>query len=728
MNGVPFTKEPRIFECYLARGTRDPLSYSGQPRTRVEHFELSRSNARVLASNLPGIPMVGEHDTTVKIGRVMNTHVHDNSGDFACRFQLDTHQSKAALVAASMIDVGYIRGVSLCHNRHTMQGKEVSLCFKGARPGTEIYSGQQVADETNIQLSNLGKDQWLSNRDVRASSLSDIHYIGSEWVIAHSAEILGEARNNNVMASESTPMETKGDVSPPSSAAAAAPVNPVANYAAQLTNQMMQGMQQQQQAMSPPPQQQEPQKLTTPLAPPPQATPPVAPPATTTTVASPPSQPPNITPENAAGYLAQMAVGIADSGDDKRYPEFQATKEVLTQLSTLSKEKEALTAKAAEQATKLAEESAKVKELDAAKARIQELEALMIQQKLMKGVAAGTDHREYQRMQQGIQSGKLDRAAQSYHDSEQRRSVGRPPKGPGTGAAAPIPEQQSPRNSFFKNDSDRVGFDFLRAMSSYVNGGRAQPGPTPQHILNPQPVAVAASSLSSSPYHTMQHLSSLPPPTPLLSTVAASRGSELKQDDDEDGLVRATNVKGDMCQASNEGFSKYHKDLWLGRRSFVNDPVRAKIDDTYIEAMIRASGLSQSLLGDGKVGGSNQARYDIYGADFSRPAPLITESSEGIRQQGWGYQPLQSSTPSYGRESGTIMTTRAGGHLHIPPMHVFPPNVHASLLEALGSTPNGRTRIEVVEYMDPLLPDRARIKAAGPTRTWPRYNQSQFFY
>lgn len=135
---------PKIhYRGRVVHRAKDRASFHGEPQTKEQLYELTKDQISTILQQIHGIPVLFEHGAlgTVPIGEIVNASVSsDGSGDVTFRL-LDT---EAGQLSANLIEKCGIKGLSLSHNRKTLEPVEVSLCIQGARPNTGITGADIV--------------------------------------------------------------------------------------------------------------------------------------------------------------------------------------------------------------------------------------------------------------------------------------------------------------------------------------------------------------------------------------------------------------------------------------------------------------------------------------------------------------------------------------------------------------------------------------------------------
>lgn len=132
------------YEGCIADKLVDKLSYEGEPQTREQLLELTKSMMDQLMQTIPGVPILAEHGQfsgPTEIGKV-DRCFYDDKGRAMIHFYL--HDSEPGRMAHAALKANLLKGLSLSHNRKTMQAGEVSLCLKGARDNTEVTASEWV--------------------------------------------------------------------------------------------------------------------------------------------------------------------------------------------------------------------------------------------------------------------------------------------------------------------------------------------------------------------------------------------------------------------------------------------------------------------------------------------------------------------------------------------------------------------------------------------------------
>jgi hypothetical protein len=122
-------------------------SYHGrQPETDDEYFEMTLAETDEIIRKARGVPIHVEHlGEPTRVGQVIEAG-YDVNRRVCVRFELDT--SADARIVRNWIQAGFLRGLSLAHVRETSQPVEISLCFRGARPGTGIIAYDAPSETT----------------------------------------------------------------------------------------------------------------------------------------------------------------------------------------------------------------------------------------------------------------------------------------------------------------------------------------------------------------------------------------------------------------------------------------------------------------------------------------------------------------------------------------------------------------------------------------------------
>jgi LysM repeat protein len=128
-----------VYTGIIVLQPKERHSYEGrEPLTDEEYYEMTFHETDRVIREAYGVPIHIEHlGEQTRVGHVVQAG-YDASRRVCVRFELD--KTRDADVARNLIQAGYLRGLSLSHVRETSQPIEISLCFRGARPGTGIIA------------------------------------------------------------------------------------------------------------------------------------------------------------------------------------------------------------------------------------------------------------------------------------------------------------------------------------------------------------------------------------------------------------------------------------------------------------------------------------------------------------------------------------------------------------------------------------------------------------
>jgi hypothetical protein len=139
------------FEGVIVHQPPAKRTYSGRAvYGSKDWFELSRDELDVLLPRCAGVPVRTEHGTSVVVGSVA-AGFYNSAGDAAVRFKF--HDTDVGRNAYQLVQSGLMRGLSLCHQPDTLEVREVSICFEGARPRTGITS--EVVRASGVETNPL---------------------------------------------------------------------------------------------------------------------------------------------------------------------------------------------------------------------------------------------------------------------------------------------------------------------------------------------------------------------------------------------------------------------------------------------------------------------------------------------------------------------------------------------------------------------------------------------
>lgn len=568
-----FTSTPRQFEAVVVPPViHERLSYTGDPRTMKEHFELSLPEVRYMVDKLNGKPMRFEHFKHIDIGRVTSSWFDEANNRWMCNFELDTHKQKAAVVTASMIDLGKADEGSLTHYRTSREPVEFTICHRGARQGSRVTNGKiQIPPELISGLHNTLDKQINNIRAVQASAVAGDgdHYIGSDLVIATlpedgKLETKQEFYQNKVMAStESSP--------PPASSTgyiATSGINGIGLIApngtepdlmGDLTKKVSSILAGEMLQLAPTQSDRKAIAESTGLPPPqpslsssssPHSRQPPSPPQQLTSPPSPPQQQqdtgngssgsgndgPAPMDDSKLDVLVEFARESIKSGDEKTSQAATAVMEVTTNLLSLQENYNGLAKQLEEMKRAKAESDKKAAE---AKRKLSEIEAATIHSQARTSIAQNvrngrSDPRTLAEMDKYSQNGTLERVASytaNVHDNNNKsRSI--------------QPDREAAFNQFEK----------LVNLKTQMRG--AAPGPSRQLV---------ATSASANGYEQQQ------PPPPRRPLFKATRKElwrrtpdESKEVDDEEVRASAPNglVDGEIPRFC--GPHPYWPEIWIG--------------------------------------------------------------------------------------------------------------------------------------------------------------------
>jgi hypothetical protein len=133
--------QPRRYRGRIACNLQDVLSYQGDPATRAQELELTRDQMVQMWDKMIGLPIMSEHGD-VAIGRVLKPTIHAD-GSVGIEYEMD--DTPAAKFIGDLIDGGHMKGLSLKHNRLTLEPIEVSVVWVGARENTGSLTQPNIA-------------------------------------------------------------------------------------------------------------------------------------------------------------------------------------------------------------------------------------------------------------------------------------------------------------------------------------------------------------------------------------------------------------------------------------------------------------------------------------------------------------------------------------------------------------------------------------------------------
>ena len=123
-------------------------------------FDLTTSEIQTM--NISGVPMKIEHtedgfEEGDEVGRVTDVTVDPETGYSACKFRL--HDTVAGRTVQRLIENGTLDSLSLGHlydhRDGSVEAKEVSICFNGAREGTRLYKELSEYEQFKTRIDKM---------------------------------------------------------------------------------------------------------------------------------------------------------------------------------------------------------------------------------------------------------------------------------------------------------------------------------------------------------------------------------------------------------------------------------------------------------------------------------------------------------------------------------------------------------------------------------------------
>lgn len=166
----------RRYKGFVARNLLNEHTYHSVPTEMKQRFELTKVEASILAEKMKQaqIPIKFEHkDHLSDLGKVVDAWV--DKDDFIAEFELDEHAS--AQLIQGELDSFRLNCLSLTHVPAGLVPIEMSVCEKGARPGTVIVDRPGLAEAlANMKISaselnsKVYKTTWTEDSLIQASS------------------------------------------------------------------------------------------------------------------------------------------------------------------------------------------------------------------------------------------------------------------------------------------------------------------------------------------------------------------------------------------------------------------------------------------------------------------------------------------------------------------------------------------------------------------------------
>jgi hypothetical protein len=211
------------FTGTIAKGAsiRRCKSYRGRPSSRQEELELDERDHTALSAGLNGRPLCYNHDDDIVVGSVLGNTRRPN-GDWDIHAEIGPMDQPRNRELAEWVKGGLLQGLSLKHYQSSNEPIEVSLCFKGARPGTTITKVMQY--DSKSQLYNLTGD--AGDDIVPASAVDD--NADAELLLIVAASVTAMSTTTEPAAAPAAPAAASAPPAtapPPTPAAPSAPLH-----------------------------------------------------------------------------------------------------------------------------------------------------------------------------------------------------------------------------------------------------------------------------------------------------------------------------------------------------------------------------------------------------------------------------------------------------------------------------------------------------------------------
>ncbi len=149
------TKSGKQYRGCIATNLLDKKSWTSQPKTNKEKWELTRQEAETMRSQMSGLPIRLDHNKKFTVGKVLDAYITDDN-----KWEIDFEIYDDELAVRHVLENKYPVELSLSHYMNLQKPEEVSLCWVGCRQGCQVYE-----DKTgNIQNDAVNQD--LHNNDI----------------------------------------------------------------------------------------------------------------------------------------------------------------------------------------------------------------------------------------------------------------------------------------------------------------------------------------------------------------------------------------------------------------------------------------------------------------------------------------------------------------------------------------------------------------------------------
>jgi hypothetical protein len=224
----PPPRNPR-FRAKIVPHVLRQKSFVGRPPPHgPKRFEVCEKDVAAMMPKMAGLPMCYNHDRKDVVGKILASYRNPKDNAWEIEYELNTSTVRGK-DTVDWVNKALMRGVSLQHLWGVNEPLEVSLCWKGMRPGSETY--EAVAASKISQLVHFDSNLGYYSRD------SD-----PEAPIAVAAAFLSEEEQEDLiifefaaqsMADNSAYVAASMDNGPDPSAAAVAPAAAAAQAQAQ---------------------------------------------------------------------------------------------------------------------------------------------------------------------------------------------------------------------------------------------------------------------------------------------------------------------------------------------------------------------------------------------------------------------------------------------------------------------------------------------------------------
>ena len=218
----------RRYKATLVPKVLRAKTFSGRlPQTHDEKFQVCEKDVADMMPKMAGLDFCYNHDRKDVVGKVVASFRNPDTNSWDVEYEIDGSTTKGADMIG-WIEQGKMKGVSLQHLWGKNEPLEVSMCWRGMRDGSVIYSSEEAVAASKTR----GLICWDSNQNCYTRESSEpLDTNTSDLAVAASVAAESEydiiifdimMQQPSVAASFSAAAAPEG-TSPPPAAAAAVP-------------------------------------------------------------------------------------------------------------------------------------------------------------------------------------------------------------------------------------------------------------------------------------------------------------------------------------------------------------------------------------------------------------------------------------------------------------------------------------------------------------------------